>query len=360
MALRARRAGAVAANAGSAFGSRRDAWLAATLALTLFPCVLVVVLAPPAGRNPVPALVLLLFVGSSMHVAATGWFLTVGQVREHMWAQPMRYVWTPCVLVVGLAVLSVGLPTRALIWVVLGFFAWQFQHFQKQNLGVAALGARSCGARGLSLVERRALVAAGVGGIAALVGHPDLLQVVGVHRQPWLFTTGAVVFAVAVIVGVVSVARRPTIDRPARFAIVYLVSLLFFVPVFCFASPYAAVAGLTIAHGLQYLLLVGLLASAPSDDNPAGVGLLVLLTIALAAGVALNWASHQHGGGPLERAAFGAYLGVVSAHFVIDAGLWRLRDEFPRRFLTQRLPYLLTPKSTTSPNQAADLSRSPQ
>jgi hypothetical protein len=31
------------------------------------------------------------------------------------------------------------------------------------------------------------------------------------------------------------------------------------------------------------------------------------------------------------------------AHFVIDAGLWRLRDEFPRRFRTERLPFLLTP-----------------
>jgi hypothetical protein len=29
------------------------------------------------------------------------------------------------------------------------------------------------------------------------------------------------------------------------------------------------------------------------------------------------------------------------AHFVIDAGLWRLRDEFPRTFLRDSLPYLL-------------------
>ncbi|MCW2930448.1 MAG: hypothetical protein JWM19_1410 [Actinomycetia bacterium] len=35
------------------------------------------------------------------------------------------------------------------------------------------------------------------------------------------------------------------------------------------------------------------------------------------------------------------YLGVVMAHFVIDAGLWRLRDPFPRRFLASRVPYLL-------------------
>jgi hypothetical protein len=31
----------------------------------------------------------------------------------------------------------------------------------------------------------------------------------------------------------------------------------------------------------------------------------------------------------------------VMAHFVIDAGLWRLRDPFPRAFLASRVPSLL-------------------
>lgn len=29
------------------------------------------------------------------------------------------------------------------------------------------------------------------------------------------------------------------------------------------------------------------------------------------------------------------------AHFVVDDGLWRPRDAFPRAFLADRLPYLL-------------------
>ena len=39
--------------------------------------------------------------------------------------------------------------------------------------------------------------------------------------------------------------------------------------------------------------------------------------------------------------ASGLFLGAVMAHFVIDAGLWRMRDEFPRAFLGGRLPYLV-------------------
>jgi hypothetical protein len=51
--------------------------------------------------------------------------------------------------------------------------------------------------------------------------------------------------------------------------------------------------------------------------------------------------SHLHSGGPAVRLVFGAYLGAVMAHFVVDAGLWRLRDPFPRAFLARRVPYLM-------------------
>jgi hypothetical protein len=63
--------------------------------------------------------------------------------------------------------------------------------------------------------------------------------------------------------------------------------------------------------------------------------------VALLGGVALEKASHLHGAAPAQRLLFGAYLGAVMAHFVIDAGLWRLRDTFPRAFLARRVPYLV-------------------
>jgi hypothetical protein len=71
------------------------------------------------------------------------------------------------------------------------------------------------------------------------------------------------------------------------------------------------------------------------------VGPALLLNIALLGGLALATASHLHDGTAAARAVYGAYLGVTMAHFVVDAGIWRLRDEFPRQFLTTRLPYLL-------------------
>jgi hypothetical protein len=184
------------------------------------------------------------------------------------------------------------------------------------------------------------LTVAGIGGVVALLGHPDLLQVAGAHRTSVLFAAGGALFASGVLGGAWAASRRRSGRRPAQFVAVYAVSLLFFLPVFVFASPYAAVAGLTIAHGLQYLLIMGLVAAGPAKIDS---GVLVLVNIALLLGLGLNRMSHLHGASAAGRALYGLFLGLSVSHFVIDAGLWRLRDEFPRAFLTRRLPYLLAP-----------------
>src|SRR5258707_5663917 len=122
-------------------------------------------------------------------------------------------------------------------------------------------------------------------------------------------------------------------DGAFCFNVVYLNSLGFWAPVFVCRSPYAAVGGMTIAHGLQYLLLVGMVAAGPGRGPARTLRLAVFGSIALAGGAVLSAASHLHGAAPAGRFLFGAYLGAVMAHFVIDAGLWRFRDPFSRAFL---------------------------
>jgi hypothetical protein len=186
--------------------------------------------------------------------------------------------------------------------------------------------------------ERRVLLAAGLAGIGGLIAHPALLQLRVDPRLAALFPLAALVFATAVVVGVTLLVRRATAQRPAGFCVMYLMALLFCFPVFVFGSPYAAVGGMTVAHGMQYLLLVGLVAAGGQGRL---VRLAALCNVALLGGVALEKASHLHGAAPAERLLFGAYLGAVMSHFVIDAGLWRLRDPLPRAFLARRVPYLV-------------------
>jgi hypothetical protein len=320
---------------------RRRSWLVATVLCTLGAFVVTVALAPAGTASPGTALRWLLFVTSSVHVASTGWFFTLPEVRAHVSTHRRRYVVVPTVLVSLTAATALVLPEARFSWLLLGFFAWQFLHFQKQNLGMAALAGISAGAGSVSRSERRALMLAGIAGIGGLLVHPELLQLTVDVRLRWAFPVTAAVFGLAAAWGTAALLRRPPERRPSSYALVYLSSLLFFLPVFVFGSPYAAVAGLVVAHGGQYLVIVGFIAGADRADRPRALNLALLLNVALIGGLALNAASHLHGAELAGRAVYGAYLGAVMAHFVIDAGLWRLRDEFPREFLRSALPYLL-------------------
>jgi hypothetical protein len=315
----------------------RRLWLLGTLTLSVVAFGATIALAPAGSAPPGRALQWLLFVGSSVHVAATGWFFTVPEVRRHARAHPGRYLIAPAALVAAGVAAAVLLPSTVLNWLLLAFFGWQFFHFQKQNVGLAALSGR------LRRGERRAIVATGIAGIAGLLAHPQLLQVAVDTPVRWLFPVAGAAFVAAVIAGFIAVTRGSAPARSPGFFIVYGVSLLFFLPVFVFGSPYAAVAGMTVAHGYQYLLIVGLLAAGPPGRRAKALGLALLVNVALLGGLGLNLASHLHGGGPAARGVFGVYLGLLMAHFVIDAGLWRLRDAFPRAFLSARMPYLVKP-----------------
>jgi hypothetical protein len=226
-------------------------------------------------------------------------------------------------------------------WLLLPFFAWQFFHFAKQNLGMTALAAKTAGAPPLRAAERRALIASGLAGICALMARPALLQLRVDPGLGPLFPLSAAAMTGAVVAGVILLARRAPAQRPRGFCVMYLMGLFFSVPVFVFASPYAAVGGMTIAHGMQYLLLVSLVAAGGPGEAGRALRLAALCNVALIGGVVLAMTSHLHSGGPAVRLVFGAYLGAVMAHFVVDAGLWRLRDPFPRVFLARRVPYLM-------------------
>ena len=320
----------------------RAAWLGGTLLLTLGALPVVVALAPAAGAAPGETLGGLLFLGSSVHVAGTGWFYSVPEVRRHIGTRRRRYVAAPLALVAGTAVLAASIPQRPFELLLLPYFGWQFFHFQKQNLGLAALASSGYGSGPLRPGERRAVTVAGIAGIAGLLAHPALLRLADVPRLGPLFPLAAAGYALAVGYGVVQLMRRAPEDRRATAGGLYLMTLLFFLPVFVFQSPYAAVAGLTLAHGGQYLLIVGLVAGGGGGPRRARLAsLAVLLGVGLVLGTVLETASHLGSGGAPARAVYGAYLGANMAHFVVDAGLWRLREDFPRGFLARRLPYLV-------------------
>jgi hypothetical protein len=332
-------------------------WLWSCVALTVCSLIAAVELAPPAGAKPMAALSWLLFTGSSVHVASTLWLFTVPEVRAYGREHPARCLWIPLALIAFGAAAAAAVPPATFAWLLLPYFGWQLFHYGKQNVGMAALAASAQRIRPVSSAERRPLLWTSCAAIAAVIARPGLLGLPP-HLGSWSLGPGghlavlapavhvatAAAFAGAVAAGVAALARRPRAERPAGFAAAYLTSLLFPLPVLVFASPYAAIGGMTVAHGAQYLLLVTLVAAGTGTRQARysrPVSLALLANIALIGGIALSTASHLHDSGSAGRALFGAYLGAVMGHFVIDAGLWRVRDPAARRFVAARLPYLV-------------------
>jgi hypothetical protein len=324
-------------------------WLWTTAVLTVAGFAVAIAAAPPTDVSPTRGLAWLLFVGSSVHVASTGWLFSFREVRAHAAEHRTRYVAAPLVLVAAAAAMAVLLSSQQLALVLLSYFAWQFFHFQKQNLGIAALAASSLRVRSLTRAERRSILGTGWTGIAALMLHPGTLQLPLNPRLGWYpaepFHLVAVSFGCCAAAGALTLLRRPAADRPLGYGVTYLLAVCFPLPIFLFSSPYAAVGGMTIAHGLQYLVLLGMVAAGPGPRRASPRRLVTLLALALLGGAGLSMASHLHTGGAVAHVVYGGYLGVVMAHFVVDAGIWRLRDPFPRAFLSSRLPALVNPSA---------------
>ena len=66
--------------------------------------------------------------------------------------------------------------------------------------------------------------------------------------------------------------------------------------------------------------------------------LLLLVGIATVGAFVLNDAlqAPDLSTSPYAFAIYGAFIGTVMAHFVIDAGIWRLREPFQRGYMRKR------------------------
>jgi hypothetical protein len=326
--------------------------------LTASPLILAGFFAPKGSGHPAVGLAFLLFIGSSVHVASTSWLMTLGEVRQKIRRSPYRYIVAPAALIATASILAASLSTSTMSWLLLSYFGWQFFHFQKQNLGMSALSASSSRVPPLTKLERQTLTLSGVFAIAGLLSRPEVLQTNLGYRIGSLFDSAGVLLLATAVLGTCNVLRRPLADRSPGFVAVYVMSLLFGARIFLFTSPYAAVGGMVAAHGLQYLYLLGVLCRGGAGGTARIRAVGVLANVALIGGIVLSSMSHLHSEGPALRVLFGAYLGVVMSHFVVDAGIWRLRDPESRALVRNRATFLLPTKGSPPSSTVADVSSS--
>ena len=118
-----------------------------------------------------------------------------------------------------------------------------------------------------------------------------------------------------------------------------LVLMVFYLPLFLSGDSVVAVGCYAMAHGLQYLVFMGYVTKVPAAQLVSRA--VWLLGIIVIGGTALELLQRgQWGAGAYHAPIYGAYLGVVMWHFLLDAGVWRLSEPTQRAYMGERFAFL--------------------
>jgi len=284
-------------------------------------------------------LIVLSFIGNNFHVAASSWFFTDPAMRAHFRSRPRRYFVVPALLIVGCALLFQFGDKGMRSWTLAAFFGWQLWHYQKQNVGVLSFIAAGTGSGPLSVWERRTLAAAAAAGILGLFSLSQIGLSAWAPQFALLHKLGAAVYVAVAVLFVIAVARTPALAaNPLRLAFLAL-GASFFLPTYLFDDAMSATTGYAYAHGLQYVVFMGIVSvrrNAPIASFVMLLGLSTLGALLLNAAVTAPDIADL----PYGFAIYGVFVGTVMSHFVLDAGIWRLREPFQRGYMRERFAFV--------------------
>lgn len=328
----------------SRFLSRRFSWglfLAATTAASLLPIVFIPVARHvfPDAKAAIYGIALFNLLGAQFHVAATGWFFTDPQIRGFFRQKPGRYLIAPAAIVVGSSVVFgvVGATTRS--YLIVAYLIWQLWHYQKQNFGLLSFVAAGTDRVSLTRWERRTLALAFLPGALGFlhffeVGLPQYAQ-----QFASMHGYGGFAYVLVAPCFLMAVLSNEALRRnPLRLAF-FTFGTLFFLPTYLFPDGVSAITGFALAHGLQYLVFMTVVSGRGVHRPLVSLGVMVAIAFAgwwlLTGSLAVPGVPE-----PIKHALWGAGLGVVMAHFVIDAGLWRMRESFQRGYIAKKFDFI--------------------
>jgi hypothetical protein len=317
------------------------AFLAAVFLASLLPFV-----ALPFAQHVLPdkdsgleIVAALTFVGANFHVAASAWFYTDQSLHSHFRGNPLRYLLAPALLIAASAAAFQFAPPLLRGGLLVPFFGWQLWHYQKQNFGLLSFIAAGTDGLPVSVWERRTFALSAAAGIAGFfhlygVGLPQFSAEFALLHQ-----LGKAVYGLAAIAFCVALARNEALRRNGLRLACFTFGTLFFLPTFLFGDWISATLSYAVAHGLQYMVFMAVVALG--RPNPVA-SLAMLLGLATLGALALNAAILAPGWSDLDYgyALYGAFVGVTMSHFVLDAGLWRLREPFQRRYMRQKFHFV--------------------
>jgi MFS family permease len=302
---------------------------------------------------------LFLFLGTA-HVPATFFFYTDRNFSHIVRGHKARYIYFPLALTIGAGLLVAFSNTQTQAYLFLVFWAWQAFHYGRQNLGIYSFTAIAQSAGAPDKLEKLAIDLATVCGILGtfrVLGMgvaPEYLRPLldQLYRLGMFGYSGVIVFSLYVYA---KNFERTTLLK----SIFFWTLVLFFLPIYLSNDINVTFLSYAIAHGLQYIIFMGIVSFNSEEGEHARAARIRSALILMALMVMLGLIFYHAGtfksfefvksNGLLVWSfdfLFGAVLGATMAHFVIDAGAWRLSKQPQREYMTKRFGFILAQKES--------------
>lgn len=310
--------------------------LAVATAAPLIALPLYAVIPPMLAQGPLTSLVLVLWVLTGYgHVLATLWFGAdpdyAPVVKAHRW----RMIASLAIIPLAIGAIAAA-DHRASAWLYALFLVWQAHHYNRQNYGVLSLAAASDGLGPLPREVGAILNLTTIAGALGMVTLPTIYPT-GLPLLPFQ-TEGVVLVArwmaaacfIAAAVAIVRLLVRNHRLRCSPTVVLFLgLSGVFFLPSLLPGAPQVAFWPYAMAHGAQYLVIMGVTSRRAPHAWTKIAGIAVAAT-------GLGAAAFQ-----LPKLVLAqSYMGVVVWHFLADARLWRLRDPLVRAIVRRRFDFV--------------------
>ncbi len=328
-------------------GRLRSRWFLAALALVTLVPLVGLPLWLSSGRGGFPGLLTVLAITGPMHVAATSFFYTDRDfrpvLRESPWRCVFSIVWLPsAILLAGLVAGAIGGRPWGYLAVFSFHNAWLFYHYQRQNFGLVSFVSSRVGTGRLPAQVNTALNLSAFGGYLSMLGVPGFLSLgapgflnytnesTSLQATLVFWVLGAVVYTLSIVVMIRVLLREPRLRASGWVVGGLIVSLGFFLPSLVSRTIALGFLPYAIAHGAQYILMMGI---ASGRSSRGWMALLTMCGLGAMIGLTINAMTAW----PLIF----VNLGLVEVHFMVDAKVWRLREPKQRAIMNDRFDFLL-------------------
>lgn len=302
---------------------------ATLVAVTALPFLMALApdLLPPANAT-ISALALI-------HVPMTLYLLSDAEIRQMMGRHPMRLIAVPVALFAVSIFAYTVLPARHHLWYWLPVAVWQNWHFGKQNVGIYSMFRAAQRVGSMLPVERRLIVIGSIlGALAACFGNiPNDIELLWAPMVLRPVAAGAQF--VLLFVSAFYVIRNRA-RMLSTTAVIFMLSVNFFLPFYLTELSLPNMFSMTLlAHGLQYLAVLGFHARSSKWTLAAylGIGLLLAEIYSLHF-VVPSWV---YGSSSL---GWGVAMGILLAHFWFDSMVWRFKEPENRAWMKRRFAFL--------------------